>query len=179
MRVFSGCLLLILGFVLGVGAFLAYSFFTSPSTLPLLPASAVSGADVTITASEQFVNDQLRAGLGGGLLGTDLGINLHAPNRADVSATFPVTLLGQSLNVRPKAAMHFGVSNGAITIDLDRVDVAGFNVPQQIIAQQVSNLKRAAEEEINAEIKRALANTGLRVVAVEAEENSLLIKLSR
>ncbi len=181
MRFSAGCLLgTLLGLVLAAAAFFAFTLFNSSSVLPLVPAASPGASDLQITIGEAYLNQQIQAGLA--QRGMDLGdiaVNLHAPNRADVSLGLNVRVLNQSFAIRPTAAYHFGVSNGSVVLTLDGVDVGGLQVPQQLVNQQVGNLQRLAQEEINAELKRMLANTGLHVTSVEASEGELIVKLAR
>ena len=115
MKFSSGCLIgILLGIVLSVLAFFGYTLFISAGSPPLLPAASVGEADVAITINAQYLNDQIRKGVAArGMNVSDLTVALHAPNRADVTMTMDVTVLGRSINVRPDASFHFGVSNGA------------------------------------------------------------------
>jgi uncharacterized protein YpmS len=180
MKSFSGCLVgVLLGIVLSVLVYAGYTILSSSDTLPLLPASSVSNPDLTITISEQYLNDQLRKGLAGrGMKVTDMTVNLHASNRADASMTMSITVLGESINIRPNASIHFGVSNGLVTFDIDKVDVSGFSVPQQVVNQEIGSFKQYGQDEFNAEMKRELANTGLHVVGIESTEGALTLQLS-
>ncbi len=181
MRFSAGCIIgLILGVLLALAAVAGYAFLSSPDQLALFPASNSSDPDLTITIGESYLNDQLRAELAAQKMNLgDLGINLHAPNRADASMTLNLTILGQALRVRPDASFHFAVNNGLVTLTLDQVNVAGVSVPQQLVTQQLGDFQRYAQDVLNAEVKRSLANTGLRLVGIEATENTLIIKLSR
>jgi hypothetical protein len=181
MKSLSGCLVgVLLGVVLSVIGYVGYNFLNSSDLLPLLPASSVSNPDVTLTVSEQYLNDQLRKGLAtSGLKLNNLTVDLHASNRADASMTMSVTVLGQSLNIRPDASLHFGVSNGLVTFDIDKVTVSGFSVPQEVVNQEIGSFKRYGQDQFNAELKRELANTGLQVVGIESTETALTLRLSR
>ena len=83
-----------------------------------------------------------------------------------------VTLLGQPLAVRPRGEFRFSVTNGQVTVDLEGLNVNGLNVPQEMVNRQVANMKSIAEARVNADVKRALINTGLHVVGVEATEDA-------
>jgi len=109
----------------------------------------------------------------------DLAVNLHAPNRADASMTLNVRALNQQISVRPTASLHFGVAGGAITLVLDHISISGFNVPASLVSAQLGEVQRVAQNEINAQAKRMLANSGLRIIGVEATESALVIKLAR
>ncbi len=180
MRFSSGCLVgILLGIALAVLAYAGYAFLNSTEQLPLTPASSVNEPDVTVTIKEQYVNDQVRkAFVAHGMEPGDLTIELHAPNRAEATMSLDLTILGQSLNVRPHTSFHFGVTNGLVTLDVDSVDVSGFRVPQDIVNQQTANFKRFGEDQLNGELKRVLANTGLHVVGIESTEGALVVQLS-
>jgi hypothetical protein len=181
MRFTAGCLTgIIVGIILAIGGYAAYTFLFSTDNLSLFPASPAGNPDLTITISEAYLNDQLQAGLAAqGLSLSDLAIKLHAPNRAAAGMTMNIRVLGQPFSIHPQASFHFGVTSGAIFIALDQVNVAGFNVPQNVVDQQLGGFQRYAESELNAEAKRALASTGLHVIGVQATENALIIQLAR
>jgi LmeA-like phospholipid-binding len=181
MKFSTGCLTgIVLGILFAVGAFFAYTFLFYSDNLDLFPATVSGDPDLTVTISQSYLNDELRAGLAArGLNTSELAVKLHAPNQADASMTLNLKLLGQSFSVRPQATFHFGVSQGAIQIVLDRVNVAGFSVPQSVVNQQLGDLQRYAQDQLNAEVERTLANTGLHVIGVETTENDLIVKLAR
>ncbi len=181
MRFSAGCLLgIIAGLLIAIAGYVGYTFIFSSANLPLFPATTSGDPDLTITIGESYLNDQLRAGLAAqGLNLSDLAVKLHAPNRADATMTLNLRVLGQPITVHPDATLHFGVSNGTITLTLDQVNVSGFSVPQNIVNQQLGDFQRVAQNELNAEAKRILANTGLHIIGVEATESTLIIKLAR
>jgi hypothetical protein len=169
-----------LGVALAGAMFLGISFLNSPDQLLLFPAAGPDNPDLTITISEAYLNDQLRANLAArGMNLGDLGVKLHAPNRAEVSMTLNLAILNQALLVRPKASFHFAVNGGLVTLVLEQVTISGFNVPQDIMNQQLGSFQRYAQDVLNTEVKRTLTNTGLHLVGVESTENALIIKLAR
>jgi hypothetical protein len=180
MKFSLGCLVgVLLGIALAILAYAGYTFFNPAYKMPLAPVSSLGDPDLTVTIKEQYLNEQLRKGLEArGMNAGDLTIDLHAPNRAVAAMSFGVKVLGQSFRVRPLASFHFGVANGTVTFELDNVDVAGFTVPQDIVNQQIGDLQRYADDQLNGELKRVLANTGLHVVGVESTESALIVRLS-
>lgn len=181
MKFFAGCLVGgVVGVLLAIGAFLVHTSSSAHTGLELTPLVSADNPDLTITLSEAYLNAQLRAGVATrGLDASDLSINLHAPNRADATMTFQTTVLNQSISLHPNISFHFGVSKGLVTLAVDKINISGISVPNEIVNQQVARFQRAAEDIFNAEVKRLLANTGLRLVSVEATENVLIIKLAR
>jgi hypothetical protein len=175
-----GCLGFIIGIVCAGLAYFAFTFLNAGGQPPLVPASAVNDPDLTITVSQGYINDQLRAGMAArGLNGMDLSLQLHAPNRADASLTFPLTVLGETVDVSPQAALHFGVARGGVTVAVDGIDVGGVAVPQDLVQQRVALLEQYAQDQINATLKRQLTGTGLRLVGVQCTDSDLIVQLSR
>jgi hypothetical protein len=181
MKFASGCLSgLLLGILLSALAFVGYTLFSSNGLVPLSPASSGTNPDLTITMSQQYLNDQLRTGLAArGMRPSDLTVALHSPNRAEATMTMPLTVLGQTLNVQSHASLHFGLANGSITLELDQVDVSGLGIPQAIVNQEMGTLMRYADDQLNTEMRRMLAGTGLHVVGIAATEGALTVQLSR
>ncbi len=181
MRFIAGCLTgIVFGLVLAGAMVFASSFFSAGTELPLLPAAVPGSPDVTLTMGQNYLNDQARAWMASkGMNFGDVSIVLHAPNKADINSTFELNILGQSLTIRPKASFHFAVNAGHLVLVLDGVNVAGFQVPQNLVDQQFSSLQQYAQDQINGELDSAAAATGLRLSGVEATDNSLILKLSR
>lgn len=181
MKFTSGCLLGILfGVLVSVLLFVGYSFFNSPENLQLVPASGAADADLAVTIQQQYLNDQLRKYMAArGMNVSDLSLALHAPNRAEATMTMPIDVLGESITLKPHATLHFGVSKGVVSIEVDKVDISGFDVPQDVINQQTGTFKQSAEDQLNTELKKSLANSGLHVTGIELTEGALTIKLSR
>ena len=65
-----------------------------------------------------------------------------------------------------------------VTFDLDKVDISGFDLPQAVVNQQIGSLKQYGEDQLNADLKRELANSGLHVVGIESTDSALTVKLS-
>jgi uncharacterized protein YpmS len=181
MKFFSGCLVgLLLGVLLSVFAVVGYTLFNTSDLVPMPPSPSISDADLTITIRQQYLNDHLRAGLAArGMNASDLAVILHAQNRAEATMTTALSALGQSITVHPHALFHFGLTNGKITLEIDQVDVSGLAIPQDIVNQQMGTLRQYAEDQLNSEMKRMLANSGLRVVGIQTAEGSLTVQLSR
>jgi hypothetical protein len=66
-----------------------------------------------------------------------------------------------------------------MTLIVDNVDVGGFTIPRSAIDPQVTQFTRNAETQLNRELTRILANTGLHLSSVEATEDTLIFKLSQ
>lgn len=181
MKFGSGCLFgIVFGFLAAVVIFLGSSLLNNPENLQLFPAAGVGDADMTVTIQQPYLNDQLRKGAATrGMNVSDLSVALHSPNRAEATMSTSVDLLGQSYTLRPHVTFHFGVADGLVSITVDKVDVSGFSVPQDIVNQEMGSFKQYAEDQINSELKRGLGNSGLHVVGIESTEGALTIKLSR
>lgn len=181
MKFSSGCLVgVLLGIILSVAGLAAWTFLNSRENLALFPASSAGDPDVTVTLKEQYIDDQLQAGMAvSGVKLSDIMLNLHSANRAEATMAMPLTVLGKSIIVRPHASFHFGLSNGSIAFDIDKVDVSGIAVPQDILNQQIGVFKQYGQDQLNAELSRMLAYTGLHIIGIESTEGALILKLSR
>ncbi len=178
MRFLSGCLM---GLLLAALLFVGYFIFFAQGSLPLEPATATATqSDMTVIMSERLVNTQMRAqARAQGQPIQNMTLKLHAPNRADVTGTMTIALFGEGITVQPQASLHFGVTNGRVAVTIDSVNVSGFNVPSDIVDSQARGLKADAETQLNTQLQRALANTGLHLVSIEATESELIMRLSQ
>ncbi len=170
-----------MGLGLAVFGAAAYFFLLPSQQLSLFPATAQGGGDVVVSVSEAYVTQQARMRmpqLGMGNM-QNLVIKMHAPNRAEATMDFNITVFGVPVTIHPHAWIHFEMKQGRATVQVDQVDVSGFNVPQELVNQNMGNFKNVGEDALNNELKRGLANTDLHVSAIEATEGMLIFKLSR
>jgi uncharacterized protein YpmS len=180
MKFSLGCLTgLFLGIVLAVTALAGYAFLNSSNSPPFSTNASATNTDLTVTITENYLSDQLGEVLAArGLKASDLSVTLHAPNRADVTMTTTLTFLGQALQVRPRASFRIRITNGNLALDLDQVNLGGLAIPQEIVNQQMDPFKRYVDQ-LDAELNRSLAASGLHVVGVQATEGALTVQLSR
>ncbi len=181
MKYVAGCLMgaiLTLGIV--VLGFLAYTFMLPAELVPLAAPSSPANADVIVMVSDAYMTQQARARAPSmGLTNMqNLAIKVHAPNRAETTMDFSVSVLGMPLTIHPHAWMHFELNRGKISVQVDSVDVSGITVPQDIVNQQMGNFKSLGDQIFNQELTRGLAGTDLHIVGIEATEGALVLKFS-
>ncbi len=151
--------------------------FSAPQTLvqgapALLPLSTqADGADMTVTLSERFLNKMVAEGMPKGGDVSNAQIDLHQGNRADVTAAVKTGFV----TLTPKAAVTFAVQNGRIVIEVQRVDVGGFGVPNSLIEPQIAQLKQTAERELNQKLAELEKTTGLTLQSLSTTENSMTL----
>lgn len=141
-----------------------------------LPTEATDNADMVVTLSERYLNRQLLEGLGQGGEVSNVQLDLHAGQAADVTAQ---VRMNSSITLRPKAALKLTVNNGRVGISVQKVDVGGVGVPNNIIEPQIAELQRTAETELNRQLGSLQQNSGLRLSALASTENSLILYFSR
>ncbi len=182
MRFSTGCVLgVILGLLIAAAGVGGYLFFNMRENLPLFPATQqTNSADVTVAVGQEYLNQQMQALLATrGMSAEASSFRLHAPNQAVASADFAFLILGQTFTIRPDVYMHFNIADEAIAVDIDRVDISGFSVPQELLDLQMSNFRQIAQDQLNSDIKNWIAGSGLRLVSIEATEGQLVLKFSR
>lgn len=183
MKIIAGCLVGILALVgLGAGAvamgLVNVPFFPtatgvqgSPALQPL-NAQTANNADMIVTLSERYLNRQLAAGLPSGGQISNVQLDVHENNRADINATAQVN---NFFTVRPKVSMLLRVQNGQIVIDIQSVDVGGFGIPSSLIEPQIAQLKQQAESQLNAQLANLATSSGLKLQDLSTTENSLTL----
>ncbi len=181
MRFSVGCLVgAVIGLFVAAVGFLGFFFIGTGGEIPLSPVTTQTGAaDITVLVQESYIVSQMQQYL------TELNVpmsqpsfKVHAPNRAVASGTVSVTILGAAISVHPNVTLHFSVDSGQLHFFIDQIEVSGFTVPKQLVDQEIQNYNKVAEEKVNADIKKYLGTTGLRLVGIEATEGVLIVKLS-
>lgn len=181
MKSSTGCLIgIVLGLALAAVAFAGLTLFDAPSPA-LLPGAVTPGpTDLTITVSQAYLNQMIRAGMAArGLDWGEISIGLHSPNRAEATTSLSLNVLDTEFSLRPKVTFHFEVNKGTVNIVVDQVDVAGLTLPRDLVDERIGQIRQYAQAEINAELNRVLANSGLRVSAIEVAEGQLIVRLAR
>jgi hypothetical protein len=138
---------------------------------PLQPQATqtTDGADMIVTLSERFLNRRIVEGMPQGGDVSDPRIDLHANDLANFTATVRTGFL----TLNPDASVKFSVQRGRIIVDVLKVDVGGFGVPNSMIQPQVDNLKATAEDELNEQFAEIQRSTGLTLKSLSTTENSL------
>jgi|GEM_PF-2851719 len=140
--------------------------------LQSLPAQTTDNHDMVVTLSERYLNRQLTKNMPQDGAATDVRLDLHEGNTANVSATIQLNSL---LTVQPNASLKFNVVNGRITIEVTQVDVGGFGVPSSLIEPQITQVKANAESELNRQLADLQMTTGLKLQVLSTTENSLTL----
>lgn len=140
---------------------------TAPPTLAPLPPT-VPGAQ-TFALAESDLNQLLNQNLPPGGEVSNVVLDLHAGNTANVSATLRLN----SLSLQPNALLRATVADNRIAIEVTQVRVGGFGVPSSMIEPQIAELKNMAERELNSQLAKLEANTGLELQALETTENEM------
>lgn len=170
------------------GMFLASStaspteVMVEPSPLPLptqaaqpIPTQPPVNNEQVFTITESDLNQQLTQNMPPDGEATNVRLDLHEGNTANVSATLRVN---SSLTLQPNALIRFGVANGRVTMDVVQVKVGGFGVPSSMIEPQINALKTNAENELNKQLTAYQDSTGMKLQAVSTTEDSLTLQFA-
>ena len=65
------------------------------------------------------------------------------------------------------------VENGQIVVHVQNVNVGGFGVPGSLIEPQINQMKQNAETNLNTQLEKFTASSGLKLQALSTTENSL------
>ena len=140
---------------------------------PALAVAPSSGsASVKMTLDQAVINSQLRKMLTADSGISDATVKLEEPNQAVVEVQ--TKLLG--IPVSPKITVQFAVDGDAIRIKVMNVDLGGLIIPYGSLLEQISGLEKTAEEQLNQEMARALADTGLKVQRVSVSDSTLVVE---
>jgi uncharacterized protein YpmS len=140
---------------------------------PGLAVAPPSGnAPVTVTLDESAINSQLKNMLPPDSGISDATVKLQEPNQAMVEVQ--TKLLG--IPVSPEATVQFALDEGAIRIKVMNVDLGGLTIPYGSLLERISGLEKTAEEQLNQEMARALAGTGLQVQRVSVSDSTLVVE---
>lgn len=145
------------------------------TALQPIPSQASDTADMTVTLSERFLNNQIALGVPATDQISNPQLDIHADNLADFSATVNTGFF----NVKPQATVKLAVQNARIVLDVQKVDVGGFGVPASLIQPQIDQLKQNAEAALNAQFAKLQATTGLKLQSLSTTENTLTLYFSQ
>ncbi len=185
MKVIAGLVLGMLA-VCGIGAgAVALGLIPSPITAPqrnvqglppLKPLAQSNVADISVTLSERYLNQQLARGVAQDAQVSNTQMDLHANNLANISATVQVNSL---LRVTPNISLQLGTANGRIVINVLQVNVGGFGVPSSLIEPQIQQLKQNTENDLNGQLIVLQNSTGLKLQTLSTTENSLTLEFGQ
>ncbi len=145
-----------------------------PPSQPLT-AQTTTSADMIVTLSERFMNQQLAVGLPPNGQVQNAQLDLHTGNLADFTANVQVnSFISSSI----KANVQFFVANGRIVITIYNVTVGGFGIPSSLIQPQIDQIKATAEAQLNQQFANVQANTGLRLQNLTTTENSITLSFA-
>lgn len=136
-----------------------------------LPTQASIPNSQAFTLSESDLNQQLTRNLPQDGTVSNVHLDLHEGNTANVSATVRVN----SLTLQPDASVQVVVTDGRIAIDVLQVNVGGFGVPRSMIEPQIADLKTMAETELNKQLATLETNSGLKLRAITTTEDSMTL----
>jgi LmeA-like phospholipid-binding len=175
-----GCIGIILGLVAGIvlsfGVVQLMGTSAAEPTAPILPASA---AEVSITASQPFINAQLQQAVKQTGLAKQATVTLASPDVIRVAAPVDASaLVGIPVTVNATVSMRVSVQNNRIHLTIDKIDAGGMSVPQSVAGAAVDQLRASAENEINQMVQHALEGTNLHIVDVRVTPDAMTIDLS-
>jgi hypothetical protein len=176
-----GCCGVILGIVLGAVVMVFAMAFLNVNVLAREPVAQElllpNRPDVTITASNTFINPQLEQAIVKSGLAMQAHVSLVAPNIIRVESPVNVSFLGQLMTVDATVQMAVAVQGGRITLTTDQVEASGIGLPPSVLGQDFERQRKAAEDEINREAQRSLEGTRLVVSAVRVAPEGLSVDL--
>lgn len=176
-----GCCGVILGIILGAIIMVFALPFVNLNALAREPVTQEqllpNRADVTITASNSFINPQLEQAIVKSGLAKQAHVSLVAPNLIRVASPVNISFLGQLITVDATVQMAVGVQGGRITLTTDKVEASGFGVPPSALGQDFERQRTAAEDEINREAQQTLEGTRLVISDVRVAPAGLSVDL--
>ncbi len=146
---------------------------TNQSTVE--PVFTPTSYDVRVLIGEKYINSQIRAAFKDDPLLQNPTLDILPPNRARGTATVNIGILGATLSLRPDIALSFNLVNGRVVVTVESVELSGFTVPTNAIDPQVQQIKKIAEDLINADLQDAMRGTKLKLTAITATEDSLVL----
>jgi hypothetical protein len=143
--------------------------------LQATPTPTAVSADMIITVSERFMNQEMVKGVPPGGQIQNPQVNLHAGQLADFTA---LVQLNAFMSVNPTVSVRFSVQNGRVVIDVLQVQVGGIGVPSSLIEPQIAQIKTTAETELNRQFAAMQAATGLQLKSLTTTEDSLTLSFA-
>lgn len=161
-----------IGLFLGVGIALLYYLFNNIGNAAPEPL-ANQDHEIQLIIKESFVNQMISDEMQNDPLYSEMYLDLKPPNLA------LVTLYPSFLGIQLPVTASIGVilERGEILVDILDLNIAGFNIPAQVIQQPLAAVEDKMQEQINGLISGTLANKNLRIIQVSADENNLYVEI--
>jgi len=177
-QLFTGCLGIILGLLIGIGVTFAALSLSSQQITPVEPAPTLSAArpDVSVSATTSFINSQIQPMIRQSGLLKQATVALDAPNIMRVVATVDVMVLGQRVTTNATATMRVAVKNNRIALAVEKIEMGNAAIPASLISGTVESLRALAEDQINRLVQRALQGTTLRLIGIAVAPNDLTMQ---
>ena len=159
-----------IGLFLGVGLALIYYLFNSGvNTIQELPSN--QDYEIQLIIKESFINQMISEEMHYDPLYAEMYLDLKSPNLA------LVTLYPEFFGIQFPVTASIGVivEGGEILVDILELDIAGFNIPAQVIQQPLAAVEDEMQVQLNGLISGTLANSDLKIIQVSADENNLYI----
>lgn len=134
-------------------------------------------ADIVVTLSESYLQRQLPSWLTGqaAVFGQNAVLNLQPDAQLGLSAS--LSQLGLPLAIPVTVVFGLSASEGHLKLALARVDMAGFNLPADMIQSVTASWLLQIESHINEAILTGAAQ-GMRVTGVMTDDDSLTLLLN-
>ena len=134
-------------------------------------------ADITVTLSESYLQRQLPIWLTGqaAVFGQNAVLNLQPGDQLALSASS--AQLGFPLNIPITVVFALSAAGGRLKLSLARVDMAGFNLPADMIQTLAASWLQQIESHINEAIMTGAAQ-GMHVTGVMTDDDSLTLLLN-
>lgn len=176
-----GCCGIIMGALVGALVMFAVLSYLNIQVLARPPVAQElllpDQPDVTITASNTFLNPQLAQVIVKTGLVKQANVSLIAPNIIQVQSPVSVSLLGQPMTVDATVQMFVSVQRGRIILTTGEVNASGIGVPSSMLGPDFERMRATAEDEINRETQRSLQGTRLVVSNIRVAPEALSVDL--
>jgi hypothetical protein len=164
-----GCLLLVLGIV--VGALLVVAVQALVLTPPPLPQDASINPDLVIRFSNQFLTRELQTQLSQTQSAVSLpGLTVQAEEGQRIVLVGTPVVTGISTKVPLRVTLRPSVAQNRVSVQIVQADVGTLKLP--------GSLFTSVETTINQELNRALANQQYRIVGVGTTVDGVLVDVS-
>ncbi len=164
---------LIAGMVLVIGA---NQFLSRTSASMVDPPPQVTSSDVSITASTAFLAAQMQQTFKQSNLARQATFAFASPNLVRATMLVDVPVLGKTVQANATVTCHVAAQNGKVILAVDNVDVAGMNVPQNVMSQMTERVRSQIETQMNQMLQRMLQGTTLRLVGLGITSNEITMQ---
>jgi hypothetical protein len=128
-----------------------------------------------ILADETYFNQEVYNAMAGDPLYENLFVDLQPPNLA--LASINAEVLGIAVN--PTMTFQYSVVGEEIDVAILGLDVAGLNMPLDLIQEPVDALEAEIQRQVNEIADAMLEDTGLILLSVGATDGDLVIELTQ